>query len=163
MIKQQTGKSGTNARPGTSIPPFPIQLIDVRLREVHAELAEIEEDTEDLGSKISVGTEEHPSQERFFATLRLDTQRRAGEGEIVTLTVAVEGAFETVEESGETDEEAVHYSVERDIVVLLWPYLREQVHSLTRRMRLRIPPLPVVDVRTLIEEGESGESVSDSG
>ena len=162
MMEKQTSEAGTSARLGASIPSFPLQLVDVRLKEVHAELVESEEDAEDLGSKITVGTEGGPGQEGFFATLRLDTRRRVDDEEIVTLTVAVEGAFESVEGSGAADEKAVQEFVEKDIIVLLWPYLREQVHSLTGRMRLRVPPLPVVDVRTLIEGEGSDESELDS-
>lgn len=162
-MKQQTSETSKSARSSTGIPSFPVRLVDVRLRKVHAELAEIEEGDEEFVFKIFVSTEEQPDQERFFAILELDAQRRVDEEEMVILTVAVEGAFESVEGSGETDEKAGQEFAEKDTIVLLWPYLREQVHSLTGRMRLRVPPLPVVDVRTLIEGGESdgSESVSD--
>lgn len=150
-MKQQTRKAEASSQYERAVPFFPIQLIDVRLRAIHAEVAEAaEEGEQEATTKVSSTIEENPDPEGFFATLRLDTCRMAGEEEVLTLAVTIEGAFEAVGDLNDIDQEVTEDFMERDILLLLWPYLREQVHSLTRRMRLPVPPLPVVDVRTLV-------------
>jgi preprotein translocase subunit SecB len=160
-MKQQTDKTGGGIQHERAVPFFPIQLTDVRLKEIHAEVAEPEEDEQEATTRVSSTVEENPDPEGFFATLRLDTCRMAGEEEVLTLAVTVEGAFRAVGDLDEIDQEVAQEFMERDILLLLWPYLREEVHSLTRRMRLPVPPLPVVDVRTLVQAGEAGEPDSE--
>lgn len=157
-MKQQTRKNEAGSQYDRGIPFFPIQLTDVRLKEIHAEVAgAAEEDEQEATTRVSSTIEENPDPEGFFATLRLDTCRTAGEEEVLTLAVTIEGAFRAVGDLDEIDQEIAEEFMERDILLLLWPYLREQVHSLTRRMRLPVPPLPVVDVHTLVQAGEAGE------
>lgn len=158
-MKQQTRKAEASIQYEGAVLFFPIQLTDVRLKEIHAEIVEAtEEDEQKPTTRVSSTLEENPDPEGFFATLRLDTCRMAGEEEVLTLAVTVEGAFEAVGDLDEIDQEVAQQFMERDILLLLWPYLREQVHSLTRRMRLPVPPLPVVDVRTLAKSDEVGEA-----
>ncbi len=157
-MKQQTRKTEAGIQGDSAVPFFPIQLTDVRLKEIHAEVVEAtEEGEQEATTRVSSTVEENPDPEGFFATLRLDTCRMAGEEEVLTLAVTVEGAFEALGDLDEIDQKIAQEFMERDIFLLLWPYLREQVHSLTRRMRLPVPPLPVVDLRTLVETDEAGE------
>lgn len=160
-MKQQTRKPEVGSQYERAVPFFPIQLVDIRLKEIHAEVAEPVEDEPEATTRVSSTVEETPDPEGFSATLRLDTCRMAGEEEVLTLAVTVEGAFVAVGDSDEFDQEVAREFMERDILLLLWPYLREEVHTLTRRMRLPVPPLPVVDVRTLVQTGEDRRQDSD--
>ena len=136
---------------GKGIPSFPVRLVDVRLKEVHAELVEIDEGAGERPSKVYTVGEQHPDLQRFFGTLGLEARLVLSDEEMLDLSVRVEGAFELTSAS-EQEEETVEAFQERDLIPLLWPYLREQVHSITHRMRLGVSPLPLIDVRTLVED-----------
>lgn len=161
-MKQQTRGTEADIQRERMVPLFPIQLRDVRLKEIHAEVGELEEDGQEAATRVSSTVDENPDPDGFFATIQLDTCRQVGEGKVLTLAVTVEGVFKAVGGLDEFDQQVAQEFLERDILLLLWPYLREEVHSLTRRMRLSVPPLPVVDVRTLVEGEEANESMTDS-
>jgi len=161
-MKKQTRNPETGIQCEGAGPFFPIQLTDVRLKEIRAKVVEAtEEGKQEATTRVSSTFDEHPHPEGFFATLRLDTCRMAGEDEVLTLAVTVEGAFEAVGDLDEMDQRVAQQFMERDILLLLWPYLREQVHSLTRRMRLPVPPLPVVGVHALVQVSDVGEPESE--
>ena len=151
-MTQQTEELGTNVEGNESIPSFPIQLVDVRLKEVHAKLVEIKGEIDERPSKVYTVGEQPPDSERFFGTLGLEARLVLSDDEMLELSVTVEGAFKFASDSEQEEEGAIEAFQERDLIPLLWPYLREQVHSITHRMRLGVPPLPLVDVRTLVED-----------
>lgn len=153
-MTQQTEEVGTKVEGEENIPSFPVRLVDVRLKEVHAKLVEIEEEVGARPSKVYTVGEQHPDLERFFGTLGLEARLVLSDEEMLELSVTVEGAFEFASDSEQEEERAIEAFQERDLIPLLWPYLREQVHSITHRMRLGVSPLPLVDVRTLVGDEE---------
>ena len=91
---------------GKGIPSFPVRLVDVRLKEVHAELVEIDEGAGERPSKVYTVGEQHPDLQRFFGTLGLEARLVLSDEEMLDLSVRVEGAFELTSAS-EQEEETV--------------------------------------------------------
>lgn len=159
IMKQQTSNEAT-AKRDRAVASFSIQLTDVRLRAIDAQLSEIGERGEGEKPRVCVGIEDHPDPKVFFATLQFDTRRTIGDDGMLTLAVTIEGAFRVIGDSNESDKETSSRFKEREILIALWPYLREQVQSITGRMRLPLPPLPVVDAGTLVGGIEQEDSDS---
>jgi preprotein translocase subunit SecB len=58
--------------------------------------------------------------------------------------------------------EVVSRFKETDALILLWPYLRQMLHDLTTRLRLDVPPLPIIDPGTLVTFVSQDESERDA-
>lgn len=151
-MTQQTREANPKVEDATAIPSFPVRLVDVRLKEVHAELTDVDEGSTESPSKVYTVGEQHPDSKTFFGILGLEARLILTDQEMLELRVTVEGAFELIADSEDEEPETIQAFQEGDLIPLLWPYLREQVHSITHRMRLGVSPLPLVDVRTLVED-----------
>jgi len=78
--------------------------------------------------------------------------------------ISIEGLFEVLVESVEyLEESTLEEFKRRSAVALLWPYAREHVHSLFRRMRVDFPLLPTLNVLALQRLGEQQEEGQDEG
>jgi hypothetical protein len=66
---------------------------------------------------------------------------------VVHLFCSVEGDFRSTSKITERRFESFR---EREAFVLLWPYLRASIGELARMLEIRMPPLPVLDVRRVV-------------
>lgn len=146
-----------------SAPPFPFQLQDVRVFEISAQIQEAEEEREGpTAVEVGLSTDDSPPDaDEFGLLLRFVTGIPFGSGREYSILIAIEGRFEVTTDIATIDSGLLERFKSRDAIILLWPYLRQTFHDLTVRMRLDVPPLPVIDARALVEEPDSSE-VADS-
>jgi preprotein translocase subunit SecB len=131
---------------------FPFQLVDIRLFHVQAERHFPEEEGEEgpaLRIELTKAEEPHTAPE-FSLWLELESDLPSGDAPECSISLSIEGHFKTVVDPTGLKPEIVERFKRADAVLLLWPYLRETLHNLTDRMRLGVPPLPVIDARALL-------------
>jgi preprotein translocase subunit SecB len=139
-----------------TMPLFPFRLMDVRLYEVHTEHCEIKEKKQEdakFGFSLRHGNEPLDSKE-FGILLVFEGMVPTGKQTGCQLKVSVEGQFATTVDPKSLKEDVIKQFRGLDSAVLLWPYLRQYVHDLTSRLGLELPPLPTIDVRALLVNGE---------
>jgi len=126
----------------------PIQLLDVRLYEASIErfsvdqVPEIDQDVT-LPVKIDLDVVKH-TERRVSAFLTLDTQGPTEESPEFHLRFTLEGLFESRVDLDEIDPQTWDEFADVSALSLLWPYARECMHSLARRMHVDVPILPTL-------------------
>jgi len=131
---------------------FPFQLTDVRLFHVTAERHAPEQEGEGPPSLriVLIKGEEPPLSSEFGILLQLEADMPHGDAPECSISLSIEGYFEAIVDPSTLKTEIIERFKAADAILLLWPYLRETLHSLTDRMRLEVPPLPVIDARALL-------------
>jgi preprotein translocase subunit SecB len=130
---------------------FPFQLVDIRLFHVQAERHFPEEEGEEGPAlRIELKAEEPYTAPEFSLWLELESDLPSGDAPECSISLSIEGHFKAVVDPTDLKPEIVERFKRADAVLLLWPYLRETLHNLTDRMRLGVPPLPVIDARALL-------------
>lgn len=133
---------------------FPYQMTGVRLRELHAKLCKSDADLEPTIEVALLGQPE-TYEEDFVEALQFRVVQ-AGEDSF-ELSVTLEGQFKAIVDPDTIDREVLDHFTNRDVITILWPYIREVVHSMTGRMNLGLPPLPIVDARRLLISDDEPE------
>lgn len=142
---------------------FPFQLMDVRLYEasiVRQDLDEFDQDNLQLLVNVMSGDEPVDADE-FGILVAFKSTLPPGEEPSCYVEISVEGLFRSVVEAKALKPEIVEHFKEKDALVLLWPYLREFLHNVTTKMRLDIPPLPIIDPSVLTLNVDDGEISKD--
>jgi hypothetical protein len=75
------------------------------------------------------------------------------EGVAAVVTCGIEGQFVSEEP---LPDDAFERFREREAFVLLWPYIRAAVGEITRMLGVLVPPLPTVDVRSILGDSALG-------
>jgi preprotein translocase subunit SecB len=145
---------------------FPFQLVDVRLYEINVERCEPQKENEsevpDLKVLLHSGSEP-PEAENFSLLLTFETNFLFEDNTpTCKLFMAIEGFFVSVVDVDTIKPEVVSRFKETDALILLWPYLRQMLHDLTTRLRLDVPPLPLIDPGTLVTFVSQDESERDA-
>jgi len=152
-------KRVVRTKPHENLVPFPFQLLDVRLYEVVVERFDSLEE-ESGRTPISIGLASLPAEnedEQFRVHLALDASFPVDDEPLCKIHLTVEGIFQPIVDIRTVKPEVIERFKNNDSIVLFWPYLRETLHDLTTRMRLGIPPLPVIDPRMLVKETPESE------
>jgi len=161
-MNPKRGKSSTSKadkQDWAALPIFPFQMNDVRLAKIDAEFCELEaDDGAEPEMKIVLLSEDEVSFEEGFGLALLFEVHNMPAGDAgFNMTLTLEGYFEAVVDPETVDQEVFGRFVSSDAVLLFWPYLREAVHNITRRMGLELPPLPIVDARQLVSAPASAQ------
>jgi preprotein translocase subunit SecB len=132
-----------------AVPVFPYQLVDAYLHSA------------EIGRRAS--TEVDPDQPTFVTTLETRERDDGVEGFLGSLGVKVEFKFRPEAvcivstmttglfvKLGDLDPNSDEQFKREDCAVLLWPYARTNVAELVRMTGLTLPPLPTIDVRTVL-------------
>lgn len=137
---------------GVATSVFPFQLVDIRLFNVNTERHTPEQQGEEPLSLsiLLVKGEEPPTSSEFSLWLQFEAELPHGDAPECSISLSIEGRFKAVVDSTTLKPEVIERFKAADAVLLLWPYLRETLHSLTSRMRLGMSPLPVIDARALL-------------
>ncbi len=140
---------------------YPLQLLDVRLYEADIERIDAEPDQEsDVGGPaeeqvpaprltVHVGIQRHDETRRASVFLTTEIEGPDPEAPDFRLSVTIEGLFDALVDLVEIDSSVWQEFEDTSSVSLLWPYVREVVHSFTRRMRVDVPVLPTLNQLTL--------------
>jgi preprotein translocase subunit SecB len=140
---------------------FPCQLVDVRLYEISVKRHQPDRKGQEPASlKVLLHQgNEPPSTQQFGLLLSFESDLPFADAPEYTISLAIEGLFKLIVDANTIRPETLERFKVADAMVLLWPYLRQTLHDITTRMRLDIPPLPVVDARSLvmIEDEEDKE------
>ncbi len=144
---------------GLATSAFPFQLTGTRLFHVSTERHVPEQEGEEPPSLsiLLIRGEEPPRSPEFSLWLQFETELPHGDAPECSISLSIEGHFETIVDPTTLKPEVVERFKVADAILLLWPYLRETLHNLTDRMHLSVPPLPVIDARALLTRpvGES--------
>jgi len=137
---------------GWATSAFPFQLTNVRLFHVSTERHVPEQEGEGPSSLsiLLVKGEEPPTSPEFSLRLQFEAELPHGDAPECSISLSIEGHFEVIVDPTTLRPEVIERFKESDAILLLWPYLRETLHNLTNRMRLGMPPLPVIDARALL-------------
>ncbi len=154
--------STSSAAKESEIPVFPFQLVDIRLYQVTVERHSPEQEGKDPPSLsvLLLKGEEPPSSLEFDLRLHLETRLPHGDAPECSIALSIEGHFKAVVDPASIRPETTERFKTADAILLMWPYLRETLHNLTERLRIGVPPLPVIDARALVTP--TGERVNDS-
>jgi len=149
MGKQNQGPS--HDKRAKKMPLFPFQMLDVRLRSVNAEAGQPTETEESHPLKITLLTEIDTVPDKPFRIgLAFQVNNLRAGDESFSLSMVIEGLFRITVDPEEVDEETFERFIKGDVILLLWPFLREAVYDITRRMGLEVSPLPLIDARQLL-------------
>jgi preprotein translocase subunit SecB len=143
---------------------FPFQLVDIRLYEIRAERWDPDQETPaEFPISILLHTgDEPPDAEKFGLLLTFETAFPSDGSPECTIFLAIEGLFEAVVDTGTIKPEVIEQFKSADAVVLFWPYLRQMLHDITNRMQLGVPPLPIIDPRTLVQHMSTNDQTEES-
>jgi preprotein translocase subunit SecB len=135
--------------PGVPVPVFPYQLADVYVRSVEiTRRASTEADPDQPTFVTSLETSEREDGvQGFLANLRVRVEFKFRPEAMCDVSVVTTGLF--VQLSILTLESDQQFRRE-DCAVLLWPYARANMAELVRMTGLTLPPLPTIDVRTVL-------------
>jgi len=88
-----------------------------------------------------------PDRKRFRVVYAIHLRHQYNRTQTLNLDCSIEAGFTTTAPIG-----ARRFSTfrEREALVLLWPYLRATLSELTRLLEVRLPPLPMLDVRKVV-------------
>jgi len=124
---------------------FPLQLKEINLREIHAEIIDTDKDTNSEFKIIVVDKDKRNTRNIFFITLIIQAENIAGKNnQLFNLFIAIEGQFIAYNDTMQTDKERTDLFRKRDAPLILWPYLRETVSTITERMNLGMTYLPII-------------------
>lgn len=137
---------------GFATSAFPFQLMDIHLFHISAERHFPEQEGEEAPSLsiLLVKGEEPPTSPKFSLLLQLETELPHGDAPECSISLSIEGRFEAIVDPTTLRPDVIERFKAADAILLLWPYMRETLHNLTDRMRLRVPALPVIDARALL-------------
>lgn len=144
MVKKQSQEKN-------SIPLTSFQLVDIRIHEIVAKRCDPkEEKSRPIPISIELSSYEEVENSKEFSSILLF---KAGfpleESPSCTIELSLEGIFETVPDQETINTEELKQFMSSDVMVLIWPYLRQYLHELTNNLRLGMPPLPIIDPRAL--------------
>lgn len=130
-------------------PGFSIQLEDVFLHELRGWRREPEPDepSEPRIDAAPVGAFIQEDRRGFSVRWRATIRYPAAPDEVVEVSCTVEGRFAS---PSDIDEDLYELFKARESFILLWPYLRASAGEVGRMMAVRLPPLPIVDVRSFL-------------
>jgi hypothetical protein len=144
---------------------FPFQLIDIRLYELSMERCDPEEENI-RPAPVSIGlgsSEENNDSEEFGLLLTFNASFPLGDHPRCKIHLALEGLFRSVVDFDTIKPDVIERFKSNDAMILFWPYLRQILHDITERMRLDIPPLPIIDPRGLLDAiSEAEESIPET-
>lgn len=154
MAKQSVGTKQDQA-----LAPFPFQLLDMRLYEVVVERCDPEDKkTEQIPISIGLASLDDDNEDDHFQIhLAFDASFPIDDEPVCRIHLSIEGMFKPIVDMSTIKPEVIEQFKDNDSIVLFWPYLRQMLHDLTNRMRLAIPPLPVIDPRALVRETTESE------
>jgi hypothetical protein len=140
------------ATKGLAASSFPFQLTDVRLFRVSTERHTPEQEGEEPPALtiVLIKGEEPPTALEFSLWLQFESDLPHSDAPECSINLSIEGRFRAVVDPTDLKPEVLERFKAADAILLLWPYLRETLHNLTDRMRLGVPPLPVIDARALL-------------
>lgn len=149
-VMHQHKTDSTNEGLATS--DFPFQLTDIRLSNVSTKRHIPEQEGEEPPSLsiLLIRGEESPTSPEFSLWLQFETELPHSDAPECSISLSIEGRFAVIVDPTILRPEVIERFKEADAILLLWPYLRETLHNLTNRMRLGMPPLPVIDARSLL-------------
>ena len=78
--------------------------------------------------------------------LTLKTLIPDGEDSICNLELSIEGNFISVVDFDTIREDVINEFKTRTGLYLLWPYMRQNLHDITNRLRIGVSPLPLIDM-----------------
>jgi preprotein translocase subunit SecB len=152
MAKRTVSKKSSQA-----IAPFPFQLIDIRLYDVIVERCNSADETSER-VPISIGLASFDDEDDSFRIhLAFDASFPIDKAPLCRIHLSIEGKFQPIVDISTLNPDVITKFKENDSIVLFWPYLRQMLHDLTNRMRLSIPPLPVIDPRTLVQTNDESD------
>jgi len=127
-------------------------MTGLRLRKLEAEVCEpVEETVAELSANLQGDAEAVSQLDEFDLRFQLEVKCMNAGDESFNLSVLLEGHFEAVVDPKTIDQQVVRQFITRDAALMLWPYLREAVQSITARMGFMMPPLPILDARDLLD------------
>lgn len=140
-------------RSEVSFSPFAVQLRSARVARVKVEPSEVQgKQPTSLPMSLSLQVGEVGDAGEFMLMMEFGTRIPLGEKYQYTVDMTVEGVFESRADVPPLSEAEQLQFKGRDAVVLLWPYLRVFLGNLLSSVGLhRVPPLPMIDPRTLLE------------
>jgi preprotein translocase subunit SecB len=147
MDRDKNNQASTEQEQESVVLLSPFQLTDVRLKKIAAEVCkpDSERKAPDLVTQIVLIESTEPNPEEFDVELRFEVRRMKANGEGLDLAVILSGHFVAIVAPQTIPQETVRQFKNREVGLILWPYLRETVHDITGRMGLPLPPLPVVN------------------
>ncbi|MFQ5923541.1 MAG: hypothetical protein ACE5M4_11930 [Anaerolineales bacterium] len=147
-------KHRVKTEPKKGLAPFPFQLLEIRLYEVMVERCDpSDEETQQVPISIGLASlDDENESDDFRIHLAFDASLPIDDEPVCRIHLSIEGMFRPIVDVDTIKPDVVERFKENDSIVLFWPYLRQMLHDLTNRMRLGIPPLPVIDPRALVEE-----------
>ena len=120
---------------------FLLQMTDVRLIEIKAEVCEpAEKEESPLSITLELPVPMTPELDDIRLRLRFRTEQMPAGDESFNLSVVLEGTFEPVVDPKIISRDALQGFIRRNAISILWPYLSETVHSITSRMGLSMTP-----------------------
>ncbi len=136
-----------------SIPLLPFQLTDIRLYEVIARRCDQETDkTKPIPISIELSsTEEEENDEEFALLVTFKAGFPLDEKPSCDIEISIEGIFHMLEGVEKLKPEEIKQFMSKDAIVLFWPYLRQNLHDITQKMRLGMTPLPILNPGALID------------
>lgn len=124
---------------------YPLQLMDVRLYEAHLLRPEDAEEPEAPGEAIPITVEVDVRKRPPDRASVLLTIKVSGDDDSFDITLVLEGLFEANCDLEDLDSDFWHEFSNVSAMTLLWPYGRECLSTITRRMRLDLPMLPTLN------------------
>jgi preprotein translocase subunit SecB len=131
---------------------FPFQLLDIRLFEASIKRCKPDEDhTKETPISIALHQGNEPiDADEFGLLLSFNSGFPQDENPVCLIDISIEGRFRSIVDPSSFKPEVIKKFKDTDAIVLFWPYLRQFLHELTDKLRLGIPPLPVIDPRAFI-------------
>jgi len=157
-------KRTVKTKPHENLAPFPFQLMDVRLYEVSIERCNPEDEVDQIPISIGMASlKDSDESDRLLIHLAFDASFPIDEKPLCIIHLSVEGMFKPIVDISTIKPDVIERFKTNDAIVLFWPYLRQNLHDLTSRMRLGIPALPIIDPRALVSEtAESEEQIPET-
>lgn len=142
----------------------PFRLVDIRLYEIRAERWDPEQEApaEFPLSILLYPGDEPPDAEEFDLVLTFETAFLSDDRPKCTIFLAIEGHFEAVVDMSTIKPEIIQQFKSDDAVILFWPYLRQMLHDITDKMRLGVPPLPIIDPRALMQHLSTSDETEEN-
>jgi preprotein translocase subunit SecB len=142
--KATKAKSGSRSRP---LSLFPFQLADVRLYEISVDRC-APGDAAVTPTPVTIALKsQEPSQQKkeFGLLLTFDASFPLDEKPACNIHLAIEGIFRAVVDIKTVKPDVIQRFKSTEAMILFWPYLRQYLYDVTQRMKLPIPPLPIID------------------
>ena len=130
----------------------PFRLSDVRLYDINVVRCSEEKNSGELEFKTELQSSEIDNKDNSFKLLlSLQTKIPDGDKSVCSLHLSVEGRFEAIVDVDAIKDEIIIEFRNKTGLYILWPYLRQYLHDITNRLRLGVPPLPMIDFSASIK------------